>query len=175
MSVLASLAFSVGALVAPTGSDYLFLWTADEDRAQEDFLAVMDVSRGFADFRPSHHDPAGGREIHGAPSHRARAQMPAANCSPNGFSSQHSFVFDLNEPEKPQLLTSFKPPAPFKRPHSYARLPNGNVLMTLQEQGSGEEVLPGGLIEVTARGDVVKTVDARDDKVDKRILLTAWR
>ncbi len=88
----------------------------------------------------------------------------------NGFSSQHTFVFDLNEPEKPRLLTTFKPPAPFQRPHSYARLPDGNLLMTLQEQGAGEEVLPGGLIEVTPRGEVVKTVDARDDKVDKRIL-----
>ena len=41
MSVLASLVFSVGAVAAPTGSDYLFLWTADEDRAQADALAAI--------------------------------------------------------------------------------------------------------------------------------------
>ncbi len=32
MSALASLVFSLGAMAAPTGSDYLFLWTGDEDR-----------------------------------------------------------------------------------------------------------------------------------------------
>lgn len=169
MSVLASLVFSVGALTAPTGSDYLFLWTADEDRAQEDFLAVMDVREGSPTFGHVLTTlPVGEKST--VPHHTEHELDASGELFANGFSSQHSFVFDLNEPEKPRLLTSFKPPAPFKRPHSYARLPNGNVLMTLQEQGADTEVLPGGLIEVTTRGEVVKTVDARDDKVDKRIL-----
>ena len=169
MSVLTGLVFTLGAMAAPTGSDYLFLWTGDEDRAQEDFLVVMDVREGSPTFGQVVTTlPVGEKST--VPHHTEHELDASGELFANGFSSQHSFVFDLNDPEKPRLLTSFKPPAPFQRPHSYARLPNGNVLMTLQEQGSDKEVLPGGLIEVTTRGEVVQTVDARDDKVDKRIL-----
>jgi hypothetical protein len=91
----------VGALVAPTGNDYLFLWTADEDRAQEDFWRSWMFAR-VRDFRQVITTlPVG--EIHGAAPHR-RSSMPAAIVRQRVF-SQHSFVFDLNEPEKPSLLT----------------------------------------------------------------------
>jgi hypothetical protein len=150
------------------GSDYLFLWTADEDRQQEDFLVVMDVREGSPTFGQVITTLPVGEK--GTLPLRTEHELDASGeLFANGFGSQQSFVFDLNDAEKPRLLASFKPPAPFERPQSYARLPNGNVLMTLQEQGSDKEVLPGGLIEVTPRGEVVQTVDARDDKVDKRI------
>jgi hypothetical protein len=170
--MLAGLLCVVGALFASelrASSDYLFLWTADEDRAQEDFLAVMDVRDGSPTFGQVIKTlPVGEKGT--VPHHTEHELDASGELFANGFASQHSFVFDLNQPEDPRLLTSFKPPAPFQRPHSYARLPNGNVLMTLQQQQGKDEVLPGGLIEVTTRGEVVRTVDARDDANDKRIL-----
>ena len=128
----------MGALVAPTGSVYLFLWTADEDRAQEDFLAVMDVREGSATFGQVITTlPVGEKST--VPHHTEHELDASGELFANGFSSQHSFVFDLNEPEKPRLLTSFKPPAPFKRPHSYARLPNGNVPMTFRNRAAAKK------------------------------------
>ncbi len=156
------------ATTPPTGSDHLFLWSADDDGKQEDFLAVMDVQPGSPTFGQVVASlPVG---VKGSVPHHTEHELDASGeLFANGFASQHSFVFDLNQPRLPRLLASFLPPAPFKRPHSYARLPNGNVLMTLQSQGD-KEMLPGGLVEVTPRGAVVRTVDARDDAVDKHVL-----
>ncbi len=149
-------------------SDYLFLWSADEDKQHEDFLAVMDVRHGSPKFGQIVATlPVGEKGT--VPHHTEHELDASGELFANGFASQHSFVFDLNEPERPRLLTNFKPPPPFSRPHSYARLPNGNLVVTLQEKG-GKVFQPGGLMEVTARGAVVRTVDAADDAVDPHVM-----
>ena len=52
-------------------------------------------------------------------------------------------------------------------PQSFLRLPNGHVLATLQKQHDSLGVAPGGVAELTNRGQFVRSVSA--DRTDRRI------
>lgn len=87
----------------------------------------------------------------------------------NGFLAGATFRFDLADPEAPRLLGSFGARDGFTYPHSYERLPNGNVLATFQ--GMGERNLdPGGLVELTDAGEVVRSASAADPEAGDALL-----
>ncbi len=106
----------------------------------------------------------------------------------NGFGPGRSWLFDLSQPVSPKILTSFGEKAGLTHPHSYVRLPNGEVLATFQ-YGKGQPVsaehdhaMPaaaagakdkaakppapapttGGLVWMTERGDVIRSSSAAD-------------
>ena len=111
---------------AKAPSDYLYLWTASADSTQPDFLAVLDV-------RPA--SPAYGRLVATVPApgrkngpHHTEHEMPAdGRLFANGFGSGQTFVFDVNDPTHPRLDAQFADIAGMMHPHSFLRLPNGNV------------------------------------------------
>jgi hypothetical protein len=81
----------------------------------------------------------------------------------NAFESGRSVLFDLRDPLRPTLVSSFGELDGYMHPHTYVRLPNGHVLATFQYRGGhGPKAEGGGLVEVTARGELVRSSSAMD-------------
>lgn len=149
-------------------SDYLYLWTASADTAQPDFLAVVDVRPTGARYgRVVSTVPVPGRN--NGPHHTEHALSGDGTLFSNGFDRGQSFVFDLSKPASPALVTQFGDVRGMMHPHSFVRLPNGNVLATFQMQHTGNATLPGGLAELTPKGAVVRTASANAPGVDPRV------
>lgn len=153
---------------AKGSSDLLYVWTASSDTAQPDFLAVFDVRPAPDRYgRLVTTVPVPGRKNR---PHHTEHEMPAdARLFANGFGSGQSFIFDTSDPEHPRLDGQFGGVAGMMHPHSFLRLPNGNVLATFQMQHDSLGDAPGGLAELTNRGGVVRHVSANRAGVDRRI------
>lgn len=149
----------------PAGdSEYLYLWTASTDSTAPDFLAVLDVRPdtgrygtvvasvpvGSAGNNPHHseHELAADRQLF-----------------VNGFGSGRSFIFDLREGARPKLVGEFTGQDGYSHPHSFLRLPNGNVLATFQMRHDASGMAPGGLVEMTPAGAVVRSNSAAGPEV----------
>jgi hypothetical protein len=165
-------------LAAPSGpartprasSDYLYLWASSADSSGPDFLAVYDVR----DQPPADHYgaliatlPVPGR---GHRTHHTEHDMPAdRQLFANGYGSGQSFIFDLANPSAPHLARQFGQVNGLMHPHSFWRLPNGNVLATFQMQHDSVGLAPGGLIELTPRGEPVRSASSNLAGVDRRV------
>ena len=104
--------------------------------------------------------------------------MPAdGHLLANGFHAGRTWLFDLTEPLKPKILTSFGDLAGFSHPHTYIRLGNGHVLATFQYEADSMTAAPalgpgtmamggehstGGLVEMDERGNVIRGSRASD-------------
>jgi hypothetical protein len=165
MAVVLAVALGCGAgsgtsVPAPAGdSEFLYLWTASTDSTAPDFLAVLDVrpdtgrygavvgsvSVGSAGNNPHHseHELAADRQLF-----------------VNGFGSGRSFIFDLRDPARPKVVGEFSGQDGYSHPHSFLRLPSGNVLATLQMRHDASGMGPGGLVEMTPAGAVVRSSSA---------------
>jgi hypothetical protein len=160
--ILAVTAFPAGATEPPTpSSQYLYLWTASADASQPDFLAVLDVTENGDRYgRLVTTLPVPGR---GNGPHHTEHEMPAdRQLFANGFTSGQSFVFDLTNPAAPRIVGQFGDVDGYSHPHSFLRLPNGNVLATFQmrhDPASGA-VRTGGIVEMTPAGAEVRSSSA---------------
>src|SRR5687768_9032961 len=149
---LAALASCTGAwpALADSPPQYLFLWTASADKAQPDFLAVLDVTEAEGRYgRLVTTVPVPGR---GNGPHHTEHEMPAdAQLFANGFESGQSFVFDLRVPGQPRIVSQFGDVGGYSHPHSFVRLPNGNVLATFQMRHGHDSagMRTGGIVEMT--------------------------
>jgi len=142
-------------------SDHLFAWTAAADTTQPDFLAVLDVRPGAPGDRYGglvttlpvpgvRNDP-----------HHTEHEMPAdGRLFANGYVTGQTWVFDLTTPETPRLAAQFGDLDGYAHPHSYVRLPNGNVLASFHMRHDAEGMTPGGLVEITPRGEAVRSSSA---------------
>lgn len=155
-----------------TSSEYLYLWASSADSSEADFLAVYDVrDRPGADRYGTLVTTIAvpGRANR---THHTEHDMPADRMLfANGFGSGQSFIFDLANPRAPRIAKQFGDVRGMMHPHSFWRLPNGNVLATFQMQHDSAGMAPGGLAEITPRGDVVRTSSANRVGVDRRIRL----
>ena len=153
-----------------SSSSYLYLWSSSADSSGPDFLAVYDVrDRTSAD----HYGalvatlPVPGR---GNRTHHTEHVMPAdGQLFANGFGSGQSFIFDLSTPSAPRLAKQFGNMGALMHPHSFWRLPNGHLLATFQMQHDSLGMAPGGLVELTSRGEVVRSQSSNYAGVDRRI------
>lgn len=143
--------------------DYLYLWTASVDTTQPDFLAVVDVTEDATDTARY------GRLVTTLPvpgvmnvPHHTEHELPAdRQLFANGYGSGRSFVFDLTTPESPRLAAEFGDVDGYTHPHSFVRLPQGNVLATFQMKHTNNGGMrAGGLVELTPRGTLVRSVSA---------------
>jgi hypothetical protein len=153
---------------AKASSDFLYVWTGSSDTTQPDFLAVFDVRPAPDRYgRLVTTVPVPGRNNR---PHHTEHEMPAdARLFANGFGSGQSFIFDASDPAHPRLDGQFGDVAGMMHPHSFLRLPNGNVLATFQMQHDSLGVAPGGLAELTNRGVLVRHASANSSGVDRRI------
>ena len=147
------------ASTVPATAEYLYVWTASADSSQPDFLAVLDVTEDSARY---------GRLVTTLPvpgagngSHHTEHEMPAdAQLFASGFPSGRSFIFDLSKPAAPRLAGQFGDVAGYSHPHSFVRLPSGNVLATFQMRHDSAGFAPGGLVELTPAGELVRARSA---------------
>jgi hypothetical protein len=154
--------------MATASSDYLYLWSGSADSTQPDFLAVIDARAGTKDY---------GRlvstlavpGVHNGPHHTEHAMPADGRLFANGFGSGQSFIFDVRDAEHPKIGAQFGDVDGMMHPHSFLRLPNGNVLATFQMQHDSLGAAPGGLAELTNGGKLVRAVSANRPAVDRSI------
>ena len=154
----------VAAQSAPT-TEYLYLWTGSADSTQPDFLAVLDVTERSGRYgRLVTTLPVPGR---GNGPHHTEHEMPAdRQLFANGYRSGQSFIFDLSDPDRPRLAGQFTDVLGYTHPHSFLRLPNGNVLATFQMRHEASGMTPGGLVELTSAGQPVRSQSANTPGLD---------
>src|SRR4051794_26865337 len=156
----AILLMAISATAQPKHS-YLFVWAGDADHTASDFLGVIDAdpqSKTYGHIVAS--IPTGVVGTH--PHHTEDVMPPNNHLLADGFHSGQSWLFDLNKPLHPRILTTFTDVGGMNHPHSYLRLSNGNVLTTFQYSG---EHHTGGLVEMTERGKLIKSTSAADPTV----------
>ncbi len=177
--------------VPPAAGEYLFVWAGDSAGVSSDFLGVIDASSS---------SPAYGSVVASLPTgmagthpHHTEAVLAADNhLLANGFHAGRTWLFDVSTPRTPKILTSFGDLGGFSHPHSYVRLPNGNILATFQyTQSKTDAAMPasssgaspmnaamassgehatGGLVEMDERGAVIRTGAARDSAIPDRYI-----
>lgn len=135
---------------------YLVVWAGDDDKKASDFLAVFDADPASPEYgKVMATKPVGAV---GSVPHHTEDPLPASgHLLANGFLADRTWLFDVSRPRKPKVLTSFGGLDGYNYPHTYVRLPNGNVLATFQHRGERET---GGLVEFTDRGKVIRSGSA---------------
>jgi hypothetical protein len=142
-------------------SEYLYLWTASADSSGPDFLAVYDIRDDAKAARYGALVTTVAVPGRANGPHHTEHDMPADNrLFANGFRSGQSFVFDLTNPRVPRVAEQFGDMAGLMHPHSFWRLPNGNLLSTFQMQHDSGGMAPGGVAELTPRGTLVRSSSA---------------
>ncbi len=151
-----------------TPSPYLFVWAADADQKDSDFLAVIDARPNG----PTYGEvvttlPIGQRAT--VPHHTEYELSAQSTLFANGWAAGRTFIIDLSNPVKPRLAGQFTDAAEYSFPHSFARLPNGNLLATFQVKKEGYEP-PGALVELDGNGKVLRASSADVPGMDKKLL-----
>src|SRR5688572_17227988 len=111
----------------PASDHFLFVWAGDRALQGNDFLAVIDANPA---------SPSYGRLVTTLATdqktvriHHTEYTMPSSGML---FANDHdvgrTFIFDVRDPRHPKTVTSFTDMAGYMHPHSFVRLPNGNVL-----------------------------------------------
>jgi hypothetical protein len=165
-ALLASLTWSarLAAQSAPA-TEYLYLWTASADSTQPDFLAVLDVTEDSTRYgRLVTTLPVPG--LRNEPHHTEHEMPPDRQLFANGFGSGQTFIFDLTDPARPRLAGQFGDLQGYSHPHSFLRLPDGNVLATFQMRHGPDGMAPGGLVELTPAGEPVRSSSADTPGLD---------
>ncbi len=102
-----------------------------------DFLAVIDADPSSASY--GHLVTTLATDQQTMRVHHTEYTMPASGMLfANDHDAGRTFIFDVRDPLHPKTVTSFTDMAGYMHPHSYVRLPNGNVLATFQHAHHGE-------------------------------------
>lgn len=152
----------------------LFVWAGDLHKKGNDFLLVID-----ADPR----SPNYGRMVASLETdqktvrpHHTEYTMPASGMLfANDHDAGRTFIMDVRDPLHPSVVTSFNEMGGFAHPHSYLRLPNGNVLATFQHDHatmhSASRGKSGGLVEIDDRGALVRARSNADPAFADALLM----
>ena len=144
-------------LAQASESSYLFVWAADADGNDSDFLAVVDAAPDSATYGKVLTTVEVG---YPAAAHHTEHRMPEdGQLFLNGFKSGRSFVIDLRDPLQPSVASAFTTVGDFSFPHSFERLSNGNVIATFQN-GKDGQVVTGGIVEMTTSGEQLRSASA---------------
>lgn len=145
-------------------SSYIFAWTKDENGWDSEFLTVINANPDDKDYGSLIKTlPVGYKNINAH--HSEHRFHNSKHLFTNGFSGGRTFIFNLEDPYNPQLITNFTNMQKYTYPHSFERLPNGNVLATFQTIGEGNKK-EGGLVEITSKGDYVRSAISSDPDVE---------
>ena len=142
---------------------YLFVWAGAADGKGNDFLAVIDADPSSASYGKLVTTVA--TEQPTMLVHHTEYTMPASGML---FANDHyagrTFIFDVRDGLHPKVATSFTDMDGYMHPHSYLRLPNGDVLATFQHMhhGDGDLATTGGLVEIDDAGKVIRSASSAD-------------
>src|SRR3989442_8329212 len=156
-----------------TPARYLFIWAGPHgsDSAAgvlhhpnggvSDFLAVLDADPASATYGKVLASDAVG--IAGAMAHHTEYTLPAARpLFASDYMTGKVFLLDLADPLAPRLAHRIDSVPGFRRPHSFARLPSGNVVASLQFGNGSVPGDPGGLAEFDTAGRLLRSAPAAD-------------
>jgi hypothetical protein len=153
---------------------YLFVWAGDRAHKGNDFLAVIDADPASASYGRLVTTIATDQQTMLV--HHTEYSMPASGMLfANDHNAGRTFIFDVRDPLHPRVATSFTDMAGYMHPHSYLRLPNGNVLATFQhahdEQIGGQTGSTGGLVEIDDQGKVIRSASNADPAFASALLM----
>lgn len=142
---------------------YLYVWagTGNDSTDGIDMMTVIDA------------DPASGTyaailaavpvDSSGRMPHHTEFTLPATGpVFANDYSGDKSFLVDFSTPKAPRLTRRLASVPGGRRLHSFARLPNGHVLATVQFGDGSAPGDPGGLAEFDGAGNLVRSGWSRD-------------
>ena len=154
---------------------YLFVWAGDRAHKGNDFLAVIDADPASASYGRLMTSLVTDQQT--VRVHHTEYTMPASGML---FANDHdidkTFIFDVRDALHPKIVTSFTDMAGFMHPHSYVRLPNGNVLVTFQHahhhgSNDGHMGKSGGLVEIDDSGKVIRSASNADPAFSDALLM----
>jgi hypothetical protein len=149
-----------------SSSRHLYLWIAGADSSRPDYLAVLDIqATGDRYGRVVGTVPVPGRG--NVPHHTEHVLARDGFLFANGFATGRTFVFDVRNPSVPRISAQFEGLAGYSHPHTFERLPNGNVLATFQMKHDSAGMAPGGLVELTPRAEVIRSASAFGEGVPR--------
>ncbi|MGP0072752.1 MAG: hypothetical protein ACLPWF_12570 [Bryobacteraceae bacterium] len=144
---------------------YLFAWTGDAAHQGKDFLAVIDAdpaSKSYGTLVTTLATDQQSVRIH----HTEYVMPVSGMLFANDHDAGRTFIFDVRDPLHPKTVTSFTDMGGYMHPHSYVRLPNGNVLVTFQHvhhgENEGQMGGSGGLVEIDNQGRLVRSASSAD-------------
>jgi hypothetical protein len=154
--------------------DYMFAWTGDVEHKGNDFLVVIDADPASASYGQLVTTLATDQRTMRV--HHTEYVMPASGMLfANDHDAGRTFIFDVREPLHPKIVTSFTDMAGYMHPHSYVRLPNGDVLATFQHrhhaEGAGSMAATGGLVEIDNGGKVIRAASSADPAFPDALLM----
>ena len=140
-------------------ADYLYVWARDKEHEQTDFFSVYGVNPESEQY---------GQLISTVPMgvvanahHTEHFMSEGKRLFMNGFMTGNSFVVNVTNPQAPVIDAHFTNAGPYTYPHSFERLPNGNVLSTFHNKGAPDSGA-GGLVELDPLGKFLRGTDAAD-------------
>jgi len=149
---------------------YLFVWAGDDAKNSSDFLAVIDADS----TSPRYGQAVASVAVPGATGtpHHTELEMPAGGyLLANAFESGRTTLFDLREPLRPSVVTSFGDFDGYMHPHTYVRLANNDVLATFQYHGGHDPKSDGGgLVQFDQRGKLIRTGSAMDPAAKNELI-----
>ncbi|MBX7531609.1 hypothetical protein K3165_01575 [Qipengyuania sp. 1XM1-15A] len=165
-------AVSLSALFVPIQSnaqaesgDLLFVWVGDRAKADNNFIIVIDADPDSPNYGKL--VSSGVTDIKTVGAHHTEYEMSANGILfANDHGGNRTAVIDLNDPLQPRQIGAFSSLGGFSMLHSFARLPNGNVLATFQyadhDGHMAMDSTSGGLVEIDNAGKLVRSVSNAD-------------
>lgn len=159
---------------ASDNGHYLFVWTGDQAKQGNDFLVVVEADPVSPNYGKL---VAGvGTDIKSVRIHHTEYEMPASGMLfANDHDANRTVIFDLRKPLQPKVVSSFGSLGGYSMPHSFLRLPNGNVLASFQfADRDGHMAMDGktgGIVEINNSGKVVRSASNADPAFRDEALL----
>lgn len=160
-----TLAPAAQARAAGAAGHHLFVWAGDRAKAGNDFVVVVDADPASATYGKL--VTSVGTDQKSLKAHHTEYEMPASGMLfANDHDANRTIIMDLRNPQKPRQAGSFASLGGYSMPHSFARLPNGNVLATFQHPDHGGHIAmgakTGGLVEIDDSGRMVRSASNAD-------------
>jgi hypothetical protein len=99
----------------------------------------------------------------GSMPHHSELELPQTGpLFVNDYGAGRSYMIDFKDPARPKLAGTVSDVPHTRLPHSFARLPNGHVVGTIQFGDKTVEGDPGGLAEFDNKGKLVRYTTSAD-------------
>ena len=152
-----------GARQSAKPARYLYVWagTGTHHESGKNMLVVIDVDPASSKYMQVLNvltvDTAGGM-----PHHTDLALPPQGPLFANDYAKDRSYLIDFKDPVNPKLIgrTASVPGA--SAMHSFAKLPGGHTLATIQYGDSASKGRPGKLAEFDDKGRLIRYASSAD-------------
>lgn len=167
MLILASLTIGAAAhsQAAKEPAHHLFVWAGDPAKTGNSFVVVVDADPASPTYGKLVTSVATDQKS--AKPHHTEYEMPAGGMLfANDHDANRTLILDLRNPRQPRQAGSFASLGGYSMPHSFARLPNGNVLAAFQHPDLGGHMArgakTGGLVEIDDAGKMIRSASNAD-------------